>query len=145
MNGELINAEKDLDETYWWFVGRRALLERVLGRFGKRRRKAVDIGCGSGRNLQLLSHFADWVMGVDRSSAALKLAASHGFPTARGDGQAIPLADCSVDLLSALDVLEHLDDGMGALTSSTEFCGLTGFCWSPFPLTGFFGASTTRP
>ncbi len=115
MNGELINAEKDLDETYWWFVGRRALLERVLGRFGKRRRKAVDIGCGSGRNLQLLSHFADWVMGVDRSSAALKLAASHGFPTARGDGQAIPLADCSVDLLSALDVLEHLDDDMGAL------------------------------
>lgn len=115
MNGALINAEKGLDETYWWFVGRRAILDRVLRRFGRRCRKAVDVGCGSGRNMQLLSCHADWVMGFDRSPAALELASAHGFPTSRADGEAIPLADSSVDLLTAFDVLEHLDDDLAAL------------------------------
>jgi len=115
MKGELIRTEKDLEETYWWFVGRRIILERVLCRFGKHGRVAVDVGCGSGRNLQLLSRHADYVIGLDRSSTALELAASQRPATARADGQAIPLASSSVDLLSALDVLEHLDEDQRAL------------------------------
>jgi len=115
MNAEWIRAERDLDETYWWFVGRRAILEGVLRRFGKHSRVAVDIGCGSGRNLPVLARRADRVIGLDRSAAALESAASQGRQTVRADGQAIPLADSSVDLLSALDVLEHLDDDRGAL------------------------------
>jgi len=115
MKGELIRTEKDLEETYWWFVGRRIILERVLRRFGKHGRVGLDVGCGSGRNLQLLSRFADHVIGLDRSSTALELAASQRPATARADGQAIPLASSSVDLLSALDVLEHLDEDQRAL------------------------------
>ena len=115
MQDELIKTEKDLDETYWWFVGRRTMIDTVLRRFGRLSRLAVDIGCGSGRNLELLAHHAHAVMGLDRSPAALELAATRGFQTANADGQSIPLADCSVDLLSAFDVLEHLDDDMRAL------------------------------
>ena len=115
MKGELIRDEKDLEETYWWFVGRRIILERVLCRFGKHGRVAVDVGCGSGRNLQLLSRHADYVIGLDRSSTALELAVSHGLATGRADGQAIPLASSSVDLLSSLDVLEHVDEDQRAL------------------------------
>jgi len=115
MNGDLIRTENDLEETYWWFVGRRTILERVLRRFGKHGRVAVDVGCGSGRNLQLLSPYADCVIGLDCSSTALDLAASHGLTTARADGQAIPLASSSVDLLCGLDVLEHLDEDQRAL------------------------------
>jgi SAM-dependent methyltransferase len=115
MKGELIKTEKKLDESYWWFVGRRTILERVLCRLGRRTRVAVDVGCGSGRNIQLLSRYSDWVVGFDRSPVALELAASHGVPIACAEGEAIPLADSSVDLLSALDVLEHMDDDMRAL------------------------------
>jgi SAM-dependent methyltransferase len=115
MQDELIKTEKNLDETYWWFVGRRMIIETVHRWFGKPAGVAVDIGCGSGRNMELLAHHAHVVMGFDRSPAALELAAAHGFQTANADGQAIPLADCSVNLLSALDVLEHLDDDMCAL------------------------------
>jgi SAM-dependent methyltransferase len=115
VKGELIRTEKELEETYWWFVGRRIFLERMLRRFGEHGRVAVDVGCGSGRNLQLLSPYAECVIGLDHSLTALELAASRGRPTACADGQAIPLASSSVDLLSSLDVLEHLDEDQRAL------------------------------
>ena len=115
MDAELINTERDLQETYWWFVGRRAILKSVLRRFVKRARVAVDVGCGSGMNMHLLSHHAEFVIGLDSSSTALESAAPHEGRTARADGQEIPLADSSVDILSALDVLEHMDDDMRAL------------------------------
>jgi SAM-dependent methyltransferase len=63
----------------------------------------------------VLSQYADLVMGLDRSPAALALAATHGFPVACANAQSIPLADSSVNLVSALDVLEHLDDDMHGL------------------------------
>lgn len=115
MDAELINTEKGLEESYWWFVGRRAILDRLVRRFVRHTHLAVDVGCGSGRNMLLLSHYSDTVMGFDRSSAALEMAAARGFPVARADGQSMPLADSSVDLLCAFDVLEHLDDDMSAL------------------------------
>jgi SAM-dependent methyltransferase len=115
MKAELVKAENKLQGTYWWFVGRRVIVERVLRRLRKHSRVAVDVGCGSGENMQLLSRYTDWVMGFDCSLTALELAASHGLPIACADGQAIPLADSSADLLSALDVLEHVDDDMLAL------------------------------
>ena len=115
MKSELINTEKGLEDSYWWFVGRRIILERFLRLFVRRRRVAVDVGCGSGRNLQLISGYSDWVMGFDRSPAALELAAARGFPIACADGHSLPLADSSADFLSAFDVIEHLDDDMRAL------------------------------
>ncbi len=115
MKSELINTEKGLEESYWWFVGRRLILERVLGRFAKRTHVALDVGCGSGRNMQLIAGYSDWVMGLDRSPAAVTLAHARGLPIFCADGHVLPLANSSVDLVSALDVIEHLDDDMRAL------------------------------
>lgn len=127
MDAELINTEKGIEESYWWFVGRRAILESVLRRFARPTHLAVDVGCGSGRNMLLLSDHCDRVMGFDRSPAALKLAAARGFPIACADGQSIPLAESSVDLLCAFDVLEHLDDDMGALSEFHRVLKPAGF------------------
>jgi len=115
MKAEKVQTEKELEANYWWFVGRRAILEQVLRRLGNHTQLAVDVGCGSGRNMQLLSRYCEHVIGFDRSPAALQLAASQTFPIACADGQAIPLADSSVDLLSAFDVLEHIESDVLAL------------------------------
>lgn len=127
MDAELINFEKGLEENYWWFIGRRAIIERVLRRFVPRTRLAVDMGCGSGRNMQLVSQYTDRVMGFDRSPAALALAAARRFPIGYADGQSIPLADSSVELLCAFDVLEHLDDDMRALSEFQRVLQPKGF------------------
>ena len=63
----------------------------------------------------MLKRYSDHVIGLDRSPAALKLAASRGFPIACADGHSVPLANSSVNLLCAFDVLEHLDDDMRGL------------------------------
>jgi SAM-dependent methyltransferase len=133
MKDDPIKTENKLAEVYWWFVGRRAILECLLRRFAKRSRVAVDAGCGSGRNMQLLSHYSDWVMGFDRSPVALELAASHGFPITCAEGEAIPLADSCVDLLSALDVLEHMDDDMRALNEFHRVLASEGFLLMTVP------------
>lgn len=116
MKAEAIDSEQALEETYWWFIGRRAILDRVLRRFVRHTRLAVDVGCGSGRNLLMLQPYSDSLIGFDRSPEALKFARARGFPIACADGQSIPLADSSATLLCALDVLEHLDDDMVALS-----------------------------
>lgn len=115
MDSELIKRESEIAETYWWFVGRRTILESMLRRIAKPSRVAVDVGCGTGRNMQLLSNHSDCVIGFDFSRVAVGLAASQGRRVACADCRALPLANASTELISALDVLEHLDDDMRAL------------------------------
>lgn len=126
MKDELINSENQIEETYWWFVGRRAIIDGFLRRFVKHKQVALDVGCGSGRNMQLLSHYCDSVIGLDRSPAALKLAGAKGYETICSDGHTIPMEDSSVDLLTAFDVLEHLDDDMQALDEFKRILRPTG-------------------
>jgi SAM-dependent methyltransferase len=115
MKSSLTAAEHGLEETYWWFVGRRAIIDGVLRQVTKANHLAVDVGCGTGRNMAILAQHADWVAGLDRSMAALAIAASQGLPVGCVDGHALPLADESVDLLTAFDVLEHMDDDVSTL------------------------------
>lgn len=107
MQGELIQEEERLEAEYWWFVGRRSIIHRLLRRFRVNAGLAIDVGCGSGRNLEVLTAHARSVAGVDCSAAAVRLTAARGFAAIQADGNLLPLADGSIDLLTGLDVLER--------------------------------------
>ena len=75
-------------------------------------RRVVDAGCGAGYGAAELARAARGVLGVDASTYAIAYACEHySAPNLRfvaASCAALPLADASVDLLVAFEVIEHL-------------------------------------
>lgn len=104
----------ELEDTYWWFVGRRALALRLLGTYAPADGKVLDLGCGTGAVLGQLAETRDAV-GVDFSPLALEFARSRQpFKVALGDGTALPLQNETFSAVVGLDVFEHISDDEGA-------------------------------
>jgi SAM-dependent methyltransferase len=100
--------EHDVSASHWWFSGRRAVLAALLdGLPLPRPARILDAGCGTGSNLPVLVDRGA-VVGVDAGAAPLAFAAA--VPRARARLEALPFADVQFDLVTALDILEHLDD-----------------------------------
>lgn len=77
----------------------------------------VDLGCGTGRFSEALAaHFDANVVGVDPSTKMLDQAQSklrdHRVRYESGSGEAIPLADDSVDLIFMSMCFHHFEDQM---------------------------------
>jgi SAM-dependent methyltransferase len=108
------------EQEYWWHVGKReivyGLLQRYLrGRNGRRARRALDLGCGTGHNLDHLSRYAQAV-GTDFSEEALRFCRERGHAQlCKADAANLPFRDEEFDIVTALDVVEHLDDDVVAL------------------------------
>lgn len=79
--------------------------------------RLLDIGCGSGFYLPLLSRFADEIIGFDLSpemvAGAGELIDASGITNVRlfvGDAEQIDLPDGTVDCILCFDVLHHIPD-----------------------------------
>ena len=109
-----------VEDSHWWFVGRRAILESFLQRITQQIRnpqsaiRILDVGCGTGANLEMLSQFGA-AEGVDVSDDALEFCRRKGLTVQKGLAETLPYADGSFDLTTALDVVEHLDDDIAGL------------------------------
>ncbi len=118
MEATVYEVEAAIEESHWWFVGRRALFAREILRAGiARSARTLDIGTSTGTNLRMLRElgFRD-VIGVDASEEAIRYCAGKGLaPVRKGDACALPFADASFDLVLATDIIEHVDDDLLAL------------------------------
>jgi SAM-dependent methyltransferase len=113
-----------VEETHWWFVGRRKIIESFLepvcaGLKAKEPGRAplniLDVGCGTGANLEMLSQFGK-AEGVDVSAEALEFCRERGLQQVKqGAAEALPYENDSFDLVTGLDVVEHLDDDVAGL------------------------------
>jgi len=110
----------EVEGSHWWFVGRRAILEEFLTGIRERLKRSdrklriLDIGCGTGANLEMLSQFGE-AEGVDVSDDALEFCRLKGLNAQKGLAETLPYDDESFDLTTALDVVEHLDDDVAGL------------------------------
>jgi ubiquinone/menaquinone biosynthesis C-methylase UbiE len=110
-----------IQEQHWWFQGRRAILTAELERHwgpGAVDRSILDVGCGTGPMLADLARFGE-VTGVDDEPEAVEYARARGsFELHCAPADALPFADAQYDLLTLLDVIEHIDDDRAALVES---------------------------
>ena len=109
-----------VEDTHWWFVGRRAILETFLRGIIQNPNSKIlnprilDVGCGTGANLEMLSQFGS-AEGVDVSDEALDFCRQKGLTVQKGLAETLPYADESFDVTTALDVIEHLDNDVAGL------------------------------
>jgi SAM-dependent methyltransferase len=106
-----------IEETHWWHSARRSIvLDWVKRRYpGRHDLDILDAGCGTGLLMQQLQPLGR-VEGVDISEEALEFCRKRGLENVRrADVIELPFGDESFDMITALDVVEHLDDDVAAL------------------------------
>jgi len=104
---------------HWWFRGRRAVLQALLAHHAPPApRRVLELGCGTGANLPLLAGFGE-VQGIEDSPEARALVApayrARVRPGALPDRLDVPPGQW--DWVCLFDVLEHVDDDVGALAA----------------------------
>ena len=77
--------------------------------------RILDVGCGTGANLEMLSEYGQ-AEGVDISDEALEFCRKKGLNVTKGSAENLPHEDETFDLVTGLDVIEHLDDDVAGLS-----------------------------
>lgn len=108
-----------LEDWYWWFVARRAAAARFILDHAPPERplKILDAGCGTGGMLDLYRQWPDAeATGIDLSPEALRFSRERGHQRLVGaDLTRLPFRSNSFDVVSALDVIEHVPDDKRAV------------------------------
>ena len=82
----------------------------------KRDGRLLEVGCGSGKQLEAMAQ-AGWIVrGVDFDPQAVAVAHSRGLDVALGDVRTLELPGASFDAIVMAHVLEHVFDPVGLLT-----------------------------
>ncbi len=116
MDSLLLRQHLELEESHWWFVGRRRivldLLRKNLPATGEL--DVLDAGCGGGATTESLGRYGN-VTGLELEEAAVEYARSWGRNVVQGSIETLPFGDGSFDLVLSLDVIEHVPDDETAL------------------------------
>ena len=118
MDAEVYARMATLDSGHWWFAARRDILQSLIQRLVRPPEAAriLEIGCGTGHNLEMLSRFGA-VEATELNENARSLASKRLGRTVHA--AALPdlsmVADAQFDLVALLDVLEHISDDRAAL------------------------------
>ena len=117
MERHIYDRMRALEQTHWWYAARRQILASEIGRLPLPAvARIVEVGCGAGGNLELLSGFGV-VQGVEPDPDSRAYAQARSGLAVQGgllpDG--LPELGEPFDLVAAFDVVEHVDDDAGAI------------------------------
>lgn len=108
-----------LEKNHWWFVAKRKFLITVLQKFFNKhtveQKNILDVGCGTGANMDFLKQKGFQVKGIDMSEEALKFCKEKGLDVQLGLAGNIPFRENNFDIVIACDVLEHIKNDVEAI------------------------------
>jgi dolichyl-phosphate beta-glucosyltransferase len=124
MAPDAIAAMAKVEREHWWFRAKRSLVADQLIRFGVAAGPVLDVGCGTGGLLDAFGGQRTMV-GAELDEQALALAAGTvpGARLLRSAATELPLRGGAVVAVTALDVVEHLDDDLLALSELGRVAG----------------------
>lgn len=117
---EQLKEMRELEDSYWWFVGRRRMVRGLIRRYAPPRDslRMLDAGCGTGGTLAALAGMGE-LHGCDISDEALALCRLRGLQDVRSSRiENLDFPDSSFDVVISCDVLEHVEEqrrGMGEM------------------------------
>ena len=117
MDTSVYNRMAELEAKHWWFTVRRDILTTVISRLNLPfNARILDAGCGTGSNIPMLSCFGT-VTGLDFSPIALAYTKQKGFSVVQDSLPDTSFSQEYFDLITAFDLLEHIEDDSAALIS----------------------------
>ncbi|GAA5032554.1 hypothetical protein GCM10023258_31630 [Terrabacter aeriphilus] len=124
MEGTEVRKLAELEDDHWWYRERRHLLAKAIT--GLVPGRAIDIGAAGGGNTRVLRDHGWQAVALEYGADGAEVAHGRGLATLRGDATRLPLADASLDLVVAFDLLEHLHDDDAAVAEVRRVLKPTG-------------------
>lgn len=138
MEIEVYQQANDLRDKHWWFLGRKQVILSVLAAYLKTGNlKILDAGCGAATSLPILATFGK-LYGVDKAKEAIKFCQKKGYTQLKkGSVTALPFTDKTFNLVTALDLLEHIKNDQKAISEFARVCKSGGWLVITVPAFSF--------
>lgn len=107
---DIVDYKAKSSKDFWWFKGKRNLLNVLLNNYcNKTNLKILDVGCGTGEDLNIINEFGKITI-MDISKEALNLIPNNLVERKiLGDVQKLPqVLYNKFDVVIMLDLLEHI-------------------------------------
>lgn len=137
MNKDYFDEYYFLERQHWWFKARLEIiqqhLEELKFKLGDRKLKILNVGAGPGATTQLLMNYGD-VTSVEYDKDCIEMVkAKTGLVFEHESITDLPYASNSFDLVTAFDVVEHIEDDRKAVSELVRVCKVDGFIFTTVP------------
>ena len=96
----------NLEDSYWWFVGKRFLIDKFLKR-SKKNNQILDVGCGTGIIMKMMQKYGT-TYGIDASKLAIDFCKKRNLKNLKlGKIESLPYKNNQFDIVTCLDLLYH--------------------------------------
>jgi len=137
MNPQAYSEMAAIENKHWWFRGRRTITSSLLATLPLPANATIlEVGCGTGGNLDMLSHFGQvcaFEMSESARQTAQKKTRSQYDIRAGYCPEAIPFTGKTFDLICLFDVLEHIEKDEEALSGLSTLLNKDGFIFLTVP------------
>jgi ubiquinone/menaquinone biosynthesis C-methylase UbiE len=102
------NLMYELENTHWWFLGKRKFISTIFPKVKKV--KILDIGAGTGGTTKFLKTYGE-VVGLEANPLAQTLARKRGLKIVSGSAEKLPFEKETFEVVTIFDVLYHQNIG----------------------------------